>query len=86
MNRRGQLFGLTGWQVNMVFSRKLDKIPFLYAESAEHTDDTVSAVNRRKKLLPIRETCTDGSSFTHRVEVSVYKRLPIWSLRMPSTG
>ena len=40
----------------MVFSRMIDKIPFLYADSAKHTDDTVSAVNRRKlrSVRPIR--------------------------------
>jgi len=38
-------------QQDMVFSRKPDKISFLYTE---HTEETVSAVNRRKRLCPIR--------------------------------
>ena len=59
-------------KVHIAFSLSLDKNQFLYTD---HTDNTeLSVKNGKKRIRAIRETCADGSSFAHRVEVSVCQR------------
>ena len=59
---------------SMAVAKSLDKNCFTVRGShGQHGLRSVPYING--KIRPICATCTDGSSFAHRVEVSVYKQV-----------